>query len=306
MNEPGDLERRLEQWGSDEPSAVDGAFANRLDADLRQLASDRLPSTRQRPIWQPIVLTLAAALVVLVGVVTFTGDQGDQVALVMGPTTETEIEFPNGEIVTGEAGLALPDGTRITVGVDGSAVIADVVLDPGTEAIIQNGQLEILIDDRPAQTQPTSTVTATTSSARPTTAPPSTRPTTSSTRRPSSTTDSTTTGDSTTSTTARDSTTRPPTTDQVATTAPEAAVVLDWSERPGRILLTWTYTGPETLAGWEVTVTSGDRSRTLALLRDPTARSLTVELLDGTATYRVIAREAGGTGIAESNPITVP
>lgn len=302
-----DIERRLEQWGSDRPDAADGAFANRLDADLRRLASERQHAGRPRPIWQPASLAFMAAVLVLGGVFAFTRDRGDEMLLVMGATTETEVVLPSGEIVSGEVGLGLPDGTRIVVGDDGSAVIADVVLEPGTEAVVQDGRLEILEDGRPTPTRPPSPTGPEPAEDRPTTTlPPTTRPTT----RPtaSSTEPSTLTtsdGPGTTSTTAVKATTPPTSTDRTTTTAPDPQVSLDWSEERGRIELTWTYTGPETLAGWEVSVTNGDRSRTLALLRDPGARSLTVERLDGPATYRVVARQADGAVIAESNPITV-
>jgi hypothetical protein len=301
-----DIERRLEQWGRDRPTGADGAFANRLDADLRRLASERQHAGRQRPIWQPAVLALMAALLVFGGVFAFTRDRADETLLVMGATTETEVVLPSGEMVTGEAGLALPDGTRIVVGDEGSAVIADVVLEPGTEAMVQNGRLEILEDEQPAPTRPTSPTT-TAPADRPTTTLPSTtrpttRPTASSAERSTSTT---TDGSGTTSTTAADVTTQPTFTDRTTTPAPDPQVSLDWSEQRGRIELTWTYTGPETPAGWEVSVTNGDRSRTLALLRDSGARSLTVERLDGPATYRVVARQADGAVIAESNSITV-
>ncbi len=72
------------------------------------------------------------------------------------------------------------------------------------------------------------------------------------------------------------------------------------------VRLTWDYVGPDTLAGWHVIITAGDRMRTLAVLRDPAARAITVERLDGAATYRVIALDAEGNVIAESNLVAVP
>jgi len=229
---------------------------------------------------------------------------------VMGASTQTEVEFPDGSTMSGAEGLALPDGTRIVVGADGSAVIADVVLEPGAEAIIENGQLEILpgstsTDSSPRTTAPISSAPSTTTP--PTTAPPTTAPATTAGT-------SSTRGDDTSTSTPRSTTTAPPdlatTAERPATstttTALEPLVELEWEERSGNVVLVWTYVGPESLAGWEVTVTNDDRTRTLAVLRDPAARSLTVEQLDAAVTYQVTARDGAGTLIAESNPVAVP
>ncbi len=308
MSKPDEVQRRLEQWGNDEQPSVDGAFANRLDSDLR--AMHHSTSETKRPFWQPAVLALAALLVVAGGVFAFTRTRTDDLVVVMAAATETEVVLPDGEIVNGAAGLELPDGTQITVGADGSAVIAGVVLEAGTQAVINDGQLEIRTQPDATDSEvtgPSSTVAPTTTT-RPsdrdsTTAPPSTRATTSSTRR---TTTSTTRRSTTTAVTTPQTTSPPTSADQPSTTTADLVVVLEWAERDGRVRLTWTYAGPDTLAGWRVTVTSGDRLRTLAVLRDPAARAITVERLDGAASYRVIALDGDGAVIAESNTVAVP
>ncbi len=306
MNEPRDVERKLEQWGSDRQPSVDGAFANRLDADLRELSPGSGAVARQRPIWQPAALAFLASLIVFAGVFAFSRDKGDEIELVMGASTQTEVVLPDGEIIAAEAGLALPDGTRIIVGADGSAVIADVVLEAGDRAVVNEGQLEILIEQAPTPTTsvPEPTTTAVPPATETTSPPPSTRPATASTDR----TTSTTTPRSTTTAATTPQTTTPPTsTDRTTTTTSDPAVTLEWTDSDGRVRLSWTYVGPETVAGWQVTVTNGDRTRTLAVLRDPAARTITVERIgDAAVTYRVSARDSGGTVIAESNPVAVP
>ncbi len=316
MNEPNDVHRRLEAWGNDEPPLVDGAFANRLDSDLRSMHHGaRRPGLADapRPIWQPAALALAALFLVVGGVVAFTRTSTDDITLVMAAATETEVVLPDGETVAGSVGLELPDGTQISVGADGSAVIAGVVLEAGTQAVTIDGQLEILVDAGPEPTVPDDPDP--TSS---TTTPPSTRPTTSTTDGTTSTTTrrSTTTASTTTPPTTGPPPTTVPTTgpptsvDRPSTTASAPAVVLDWGERDGRVRLVWTYAGPDAgpdaVAGWRVTVASGDRSQTLAVLRDPAARAITVERLAVAATYRVIAVDAGGGVVAESNTVLVP
>lgn len=231
-----DLEHRLEQWGSAPQPPVDGAFANRLDLDLRELR--HLPSREraQRPVWQPAMLALAAAVLVVAGVFAVSRDGDDEIALVMGPTTQTEVVLPGGEVVPGEAGLALPDGTRITVGDNGSTVIADVVLAPGTEAVIVDNRLEILVDEPSRETATTAATPSTT-----------TGPTSTATTAP------TTTAGRDTTTVGRDST-RPPSTTQRTTTT-EAG-----TSTPGRDSTTTAATRPETSAP----ATTSDRTTTSA------------------------------------------
>jgi len=312
MNEPEDVVRRLEQWGTDDQPAADGAYANRLDTDLRDL--HRATADRQRPIWQPAILAFAAGLIVFAGIFAFMRDSSDDIEVVMGASTRTELVLPGGEIIAAEAGLALPDGTRISVGEDGSAVVADVVLEPGSEAIVTGGRLEILVDERPSppeldpsdttQPEPRPTTTTRPPADETTTTLPSTRPADTSTDRTTSTTPPRST---TTSATTPQTSTPPTSTDRTTTTtAPDPAVELSWIERDGRVRLSWTYVGPDSLTGWQVTTTSGDRTRTLAVLRDPSARAITVERVgDASVTYRVSARDSGGAIIAESNPVTV-
>ena len=311
MSEPRDVEHQLEEWGSDDQPSIDGVFANRLHTDLRELSLARGTVGRQRPIWQPAALALVAGLIVFAGVFTFTRDQSDEIELVMGASTQTEVVLPDGEVVPAETGLVLPDGTRINVGKDGSAVIADVVLLEGTQAVVNKGQLEILVDK--GLTLSTSPQTVSTSAPVPTTrpprdetttVPPSTVTTTTSTDR---TTSTTTSRPSTTSATTPEITAPPTSTDRTTTTVPDPVVELEWTEDGGRVRLSWTYVGPDTLAGWQVTVTNGDRTRTLAVLRDPGARTITVERIgDASVTYRVSARDSGGMIIVESNPVAVP
>lgn len=305
MNRSDDAERRLEQWGSERPPAVDGMFANRLDDSLRQLARDRHPSRDRRPLWQPALMALSAVLLVVVGTIALTRSQDGDGVLVMASASRTEVVLPNGELVVGAAGLSLPDGASITVQENGSTVIGDVVLGPGSEAIVRNGQLEIVIDGSTTSivVRRPSTTAAEPSPDEST----STRPSTSSTEPSASTTSVSTTTPPTTSATTRPAATpdRPSSTTTSTTPDPDPEVALQWTQVDGRVRLTWTYVGPPTLAGWEVIILSGDRSRTLAVIRDPEARTLTVERLDVPSSYVVIALDAEGATMVESEPLVV-
>lgn len=302
-----DLEERLEQWGSAETPPPDGAFVNRLDAQLRDLAHAPAAGGERRPFWQPALLTALAVLLVGAGVFAVSRDSGQDVALVMGASSQTEIELPGGDRLAATEGLSLPEGTRISVGLEGSAVINNVVLDPGTEAIVEDGALQVL-EARPVVStttppnRPTTTVDRTTTTVQ--------RPTTTVTTAPASSTTAvaTTAAPSTAVPTSAVPTSAVPSTADVerSTTVPSPVVSLSWEEVDGNRVLSWTYRGPNTLAGWEVIVSSGNRSQTLAILRDPSVRSITIDALAVPATYTVVARTADGATLVESNPIEIP
>lgn len=300
-----DLEQRLEHWGSADTPVPDGAFTNRLDTQLRDLAHTKVAGSERRPFWQPALLTALAVLLVGAGVFAVTRDAGQEIALVMGATSQTEIELPDGQLLLATEGVSLPDGTRISVGLDGSAVVNDVVLDAGTEAVVENGALQILeegpvVSAAPPSTRPTTTEDRT-STTTPTTAP------TFVTATPTSAVPT-----SAVSTTAAPTSAAPtsvvPTTGDIdrSTTVPAPVIALSWEEVGGDRVLSWTYRGPDTLAGWEVIVSSGDRSQTLVIVRDPAVRSITIDALAVPATYSVVARTAEGATLAESNPIEIP
>ena len=311
-------EHRLEEWGNERQPSVDGAFANRLETQLRERASDRTSNRQRRPIWQPIAVAAIALIAMSVGLFSLAQSSDDGVLLVMSAAFETEIILPDGEVITGSEGLLLAEGTRIIVGAAGSAVVGDVVLAPGTEALINNGKLEVLGDRRSSTTDNPST-TSEPGNPRSTTRPAANDTTTTAAGGTSRTSD---VDRSTSTTTRRTTTTAVPTSDASTTAAPTTAPTridrppstippppaaeLTWVERDNLVQLNWSYVGQEEPAGWEVIATNGDQVRTLAVLRDPAARSITLEALEAAVSYRVIARAADGTAIVESNAVEVP
>lgn len=300
-------EHRLEDWGNEPQPSVDGRFANRLDTQLRDMASDRTPNRQRRPIWQPIALAAVALIAMTAGFVGLARSGDEEVLLAMGATSETEIVLPDGEIIAGSEGLLLADGTRIRVGAVGSAVIGDVVLAPGTEALISNGQLEILGEQRPSTTTTPSTTTRSDAAETSAVSRSSTTAGRSTSTTPLTTDVSTTDVSTTDASTTVAPTTAPSTIDRpTSTIASRPAAELTWTERDNQVHLSWSYVGPETLAGWEVVAITGDRTRTLAVMRDPTARSITIEALSGAVSYRIIARAADGSAIVETNVVDVP
>ena len=71
--------------------------------------------------------------------------------------------------------------------------------------------------------------------------------------------------------------------------------------RGAQAVLRWTADGAlDAVAGWEVRVRRGDEVRRVALIREPEARRLRVEVPGRNAEYMVIARNQAGDVIGRS------
>lgn len=338
MNSDDDLETTLAQLGADDGPPADPGFANRLDAALRAAHSEQARDRRQRPVWVPVTAGLSALAAVVVGgliwLVAFAGDPAADV--VMTAAVDTEVVLPGEAASAGEAGLSLPDGTRIVVGPEGEAVVDGVVLGPGTEAIINDGGLDVIGPARsappdrggvvPETSEPTS-IPPTMSTTGPDAADGSDRETSSSTQRSTSTTNERPTTSAPTTTTTRrpeptdgsratttqTSSTRPTTT--TATTATTTAttdpaplsIALSATPVPrSRIRLDWIVEGGPDPAGFRVEATEADRTSTILLIRSSGARSTTIERLPPGVSYRVIAVTEDGTTLQSSNSVPQP
>ncbi len=140
----------LELAGSRDGAAPDRAF--RVDLEHRLLTTTppgRLvalptPAPRAR---RPGVMSgavAAAAAAVLVGALTGVYGHGvhDQ-SLALAVAVDTMVQLPDGTMVAGEQGLALPDGTVVRTGPNGHCAAGDVELGPGLEALVDAGQLRL-------------------------------------------------------------------------------------------------------------------------------------------------------------------
>lgn len=287
-----ELRDQLDSWGNSSSPPVDNVFADNLETSLRVAAADR-NGHRTRPIWQPLAGIVTVAVIVLAGFIALDGARnGDGHVILLSASQDSLVMLPDGTRLDSPSALDLPDGTRIEVGPDGSASVGDVVLEGGSVAEIIDGQVEVL-------TNPTDATPPSRSST--TTEPPSDT-------RPSTTAPPTTSNGTATSQTDRTTTTTtPPTTRSTEARPIDIQVVLWVTEAsPSQTLLEWSATGADGIMGWEVRAGRGDRVTTVAVLRDPSARRLTVVPPDrGSMTYVVIARGRGGTTVAESNPVTV-
>lgn len=275
-----DLERQLERWGRSSPPAVNQALANRLESELRRIAAEKTRPQR-RPIWQPLIGITAAAVLVVAGFLALDRD-GMAEIVVLSTSENAVVILPDGTEIESPSELGLPEGSRIEIGSAGSATVGDVILGAGSVVEIVDGRVEVL-SSPPAPTS--ATTVAPTADPSTTTQPTSTQPPTTADR-------ATSVVDRTTTT----STGRPAT-----TAAVEIRVVLTVRTGRSEVELSWTAADLDQITGWEMRALSGDRSATVAVLREPGARQLTLTRQDGSVTYRVLALGRDGVVLAESN-----
>ena len=316
---------------------VDGAFANRLEADLREQSLQGVQPLRQPAWWlRPGTVVAFGLLVVVVGFASGLIDS-DPTTVEITSAQGSSISVPgSSDLVEGQPGMELVDGTRIEVEPGGSITVGGVVLEAGTTAIVEAGSVAI-ISGHPLRTTTTQATGASTSDATtlqptpttgtvvaPTTSPPTTNDSApeTDTTAPNSTTAPNTTAPPTTAppTTAPPTTappkTAPPKTTVPPETRPTTSAPPTTTTVPARLAigvefvdvgdsaatLAWNIRETDTrILGWVVQVRRGDGVvATLATIRQPEARSLRIELAEQTRQYRVTARGEGGEILGES------
>lgn len=194
MTDPNDPVQRLERAGARPVPPSDPLFTDRLAARLRA-AHPGAPAPAPR--WHrrravPLVLGIAAIALVIALVGVLTRSQGPA-GLTLTTATATDVVLPDGTVVDGEAGLSLPEGALVQTGDDGSASAGDVEVDAGSTAVVIDGELVVVGDDRPAPpgVTPTSAASGTTRPPDATSPATTTRPPTTTTMRPPPTTTTT-------------------------------------------------------------------------------------------------------------------
>lgn len=328
-----ELNDRLNSWGKTSTPPVDGAFANRLEADLRVSTAPAAKRPGFGWLLRPGVL-VAAAVAIVGGIFVANIDSSPQ--LQMTAAQGTTVSVPGvADLQNGVAGLVLPDGTRIDVGPDGSAIVAGVVLEAGSSAEVVNGRLEITDTGLPNESPSDNPVPPATTSGPPETTPSATRvpptvtPTPDTSTRPPQTSRPPSTTRvappvSTSTTVVRDtpppstSAAPPPTTFVPPTTtlapppttdAPPPTVVpgpptinIEMGPiRNRRSTIRWSVDGDASeIAGWTIATRDGDSASVLATLRLARAFRLRVAIPSRTAEFRVTARGAGGAMLARS------
>ena len=279
-----ELEERLESISTRPTPPVDPGFGNRLESELRRRFAE--PATRRGSImdvlFRPgVVVGMAAAVIAVVLIVA---QRDIPVDLVMDSAEGTSISIPGqSETIDGVAGLSLPEGSRIVVAPEGSAVVADVVLDGGTTAEIVDGQLE-LVDVAPETTRPGTTVPGTTipgSLVPESTVPDTTTPETT---VPQTTVPKTTVPETTVPATVSP-TTVPIDTRSTTTQAPGSGVLIPvrLTLEPtddARAVLRWQIRAEseDEIAYWTIRARSNEVTRTVAVVRQANVRVLRVAL----------------------------
>jgi hypothetical protein len=324
-----DLQRRLDALANEATPSVDPVFADRLDSHLRSLAAEPVPTPFLQRLLRPSVLVVAA--MAIAGAVFLVTRTAEPTQLEFAAATGTSVSIPGDIAVTdGAQGLLLPEGTRITVGPDGSAEVGGVILEPGTVAVVVNGVVEV-VELAPVQTvqpvpttapaAPTTETTASETTVAPTTTTEPTASTdadadavvepddgaaTTTTSTPVAPTTSTTTTTQTpeTTTTAAPTTTVPPEpTEPPSGERVQPSIALTITEgQNGQAVLTWTIEPTDVeVAGWVVRRGRGENSEVAAVLRRPEVRRQRVAVPDRNVAWQLVARDADGELIARSN-----
>ena len=332
-----DLQRRLDEWGTSATPPVDGAFANRLEADLRMSATEGGAATR--PWWTMLLRPsfVAVALLVVGGIAgtLLLDSEADGVVMVASEGGTVSVSVPGSPTtVVGAAGLDLPDGTEVRVGPGGTAIIDGVVLTPGSIARIDDGALELIeIDARdlvdPATTSTTAVDTAPTTvdppatTSPPTTVSPTSRPgptvvDSDTTDRPGTSDTPTTVGPDEPSTTVPDTTVAPdPDRTTTTTEAPNTTTTVA-SDQPipvrlavsepirRQVNLVWGTEPTDRVAGWIVLERRGDTVRRVAIVRNANANRLRVEVPGPLVEWRIRAIDADGEPVGQSRWVGLP
>jgi len=95
--------------------------------------------------WFPAVTIGAGvvASVVVVGALVGTVGRGGSDVLSLAAAVDTTVMMPGGHTVAGRTGLALPNGSVVWTGPNGSATAGTVDLGPGLEAVVDAGRLRL-------------------------------------------------------------------------------------------------------------------------------------------------------------------
>lgn len=152
-----DLERRLHALAESQVPAPDAEFVVSLEQRLRAVTdvtggAGRGPAGIRRPLapgwWmKPALGAAAAVLAVLAILVPVTRDGGApsrDLATTLASAVDTMVRLPDGRVVPGRPGLELADGTVVTTGDRGRAVVGSFRLGPNQTAIVVDGRLRVL------------------------------------------------------------------------------------------------------------------------------------------------------------------
>jgi hypothetical protein len=66
---------------------------------------------------------------------------GQHQGLQLGNAVNATVVLPNGHVVAGHSGLSLPDGSVVRTGPNGRVTIGSVTLGPGSQGVVNGGQL---------------------------------------------------------------------------------------------------------------------------------------------------------------------
>jgi hypothetical protein len=121
---------------------VDAGFADRLESSLRIQHAAGRPAAPVGSPWRRLLLVgPAIVLVVLASAVLVLRDDAQSSALELHEAHNVVVTLPDGTVLVDPVGLELLEGTVVTVGPGGRAVIDDFELGPGSMVTVLDGAL---------------------------------------------------------------------------------------------------------------------------------------------------------------------
>jgi hypothetical protein len=138
------------------------ALEQRLADPDRRRGAPLVALRRRRGVLQASSAAAACVALLLLATALLGGFGSGSTGLRLGDAVNTTVVLPNGQAITGRAGLTLPNGTIVRTGPHGLAHAGSVQLGPGSQGVVHAGRLDVTPPPVPpiTPTVPTPPVTA--------------------------------------------------------------------------------------------------------------------------------------------------
>ena len=144
------------------------ALEDRLGHADRTREPALAPAPRHRSVLRASVAAAATVAAVLLATALLGGfGTGTNAGLQLGNAVDATVVLPNGHVVTGRSGLSLPNGSVVRTGRHGRASVGSVHLGPGSQGVVNGGQLLPALPNVPPITPAPPTVPVTLPAAPP-------------------------------------------------------------------------------------------------------------------------------------------
>ena len=100
------------------------------------------PAPRHHVVLRASMAAAATVAAVLLATALLGGfGTGQHTGLALGNAVNATVVLPNGQVVTARSGLSLPDGSIVRTGPNGRVRVGSVSLGPGSQGVVNGGQL---------------------------------------------------------------------------------------------------------------------------------------------------------------------